>query len=210
MAVSVTIIIIVITVITSLYALSNSQVMSKWLLNPYSISKKGEYYRFISSGFIHADYMHLFFNMLSLYFFGDTVARYFGSIYGMQIGNILFVILYLVSMVAADIPDYLKYRNSPHYNALGASGAVSAVVFSAILFNPLSSMIIFPIPLPIPAFIFGTLYLFYSYYQSKRGGDNIGHNAHLFGALFGLVFTIIVVPNVLTHFIESISRYRPF
>ena len=119
--------------------------------------------------------------------------------------------MYLAGIVASDVPTYLKHRNSPHYNSLGASGGVSAVVFSSILFAPLNPLNLMFIPIDIPGFIFGGLYMFYSYYQANRGGDNINHDAHLYGALFGIVFSVIVVPGALVNFVQQVSTWRlPF
>jgi len=140
--------------------------------------------------------------MFALFFFGQNVAYYFGSK-----GNILMLVLYLAGIIISDIPTYLKYQNQPNYNSLGASGGVAAVVFSSIMFDPLSLIFIFPIPFGIPGFVLGALYLVYSYYQGKRMSDNINHNAHLVGALFGLIFTVVLRPGVVLSFIEEISKW---
>lgn len=203
MDISLTYVVIGVTVLASLYAWNNASVLQGWMMNPYSIDKRREYWRFITSGFIHNDYAHLFFNMFTLYFFGRIVER--------QLGGTLFLVMYLAGIVASDVPTYLKHRNSPHYNSLGASGGVSAVVFSSILFAPLNPLNLMFIPIDIPGFIFGGLYMFYSYYQANRGGDNINHDAHLYGALFGIVFSVIVVPGALVNFVQQVSTWRlPF
>ena len=205
---SITIILIIITVITSIIAWSNPERLSKWVMNPYIVSRKKEYYRFISSGFVHNDYVHLLFNMITLYFFGDAIEQVFGYFFGMT-GLIYFLGLYFMGMVVADIPSFIKYRNYAGYNSLGASGAVSAVVFSSILFRPTAKIYVY-YAIGIPGFIFGILYLLYSYYQGKRMADNVNHDAHLYGALFGLVFSIAVYPSVLGSFIRQILDYKLF
>ena len=203
MSLSLTIIIIIITVIASLYAWSNSTVMTSWMMNPYLTDQRREYWRFVTSGLIHNDYMHLFFNMFTMYFFGQIVEQ--------QLGGVLFILMYVAGIIVSDVPTYLKNRKNPYYNSLGASGGVSAVVFASILFQPLSPLYLFFIPVPIPGFIFGALYMFYSYYQAERGGDHINHDAHLYGALFGILFAIIAVPGSLMHFFEQVSQWRlPF
>jgi membrane associated rhomboid family serine protease len=205
---SITLILIIITVIMSIAAWSNPERLSKWVMNPYRVSAKREYYRFISSGFVHNDYVHLLFNMITLYFFGDAIEQVFGNIFGVS-GLAYFLGLYFLGMIVADIPSYIKYRNYAGYNSLGASGAVSAVVFSSILFRPTTRICIY-FAICIPGFIFGILYLLYSYYQGKRMADNVNHDAHMYGALFGIVYSIAVYPSVIGSFIDQIASYRLF
>ena len=202
MSLSLTIILIILTVIASLYAWSNPTVLKNWMMNPYSTDQRREYWRFITSGFIHNDYMHLFFNMFTLYFFGGIVES--------TLGGVLFIILYLVGIIISEVPTFLKNRKNPYYNSLGASGGVSAVVFASILFYPMNPLYLMFIPIGIPGFIFGAIYMFYSYYQAERGGDNINHDAHLYGALFGILFAIIAVPGSLVNFFEQVSQWRLF
>lgn len=203
MSLSLTIILIIITVIASLYAWSNATVMKNWMMNPYLTEQRRQYWRFVTSGLVHNDYMHLFFNMFTMYFFGHIVEQ--------QLGGGLFILMYVAGIIISDVPTYLKNRKNPYYNSLGASGGVSAVVFASILFQPLSPLYLFFIPVPIPGFIFGALYMFYSYYQAERGGDNINHDAHLYGALFGMLFAIMAVPGSLMNFFEQVSQWRlPF
>jgi membrane associated rhomboid family serine protease len=202
---SLTIIFIAITVAISLYAWNNQSIMNKWIMNPYAVQKYREYYRFLTSGFLHADYGHLFFNMFSLYFFGRNVEYYFSSLFGEQTGGILFAVLYLGGIIVANYPDFAKHKNDSYYNALGASGGVSAVVFSAILFSPTTGIYVYFIAMP--AFVYAILYTAYSYYMSKRNMDNIGHSAHLAGAAFGIVFTLILEPSLLSSCIAQIMSY---
>lgn len=179
--------------------------MSKWMMNPYNVAKKKQYYRFVTSGFIHADYMHLLFNMFAFYSFGNAMEQTFQSIYG-TLGSVLYVAMYLLAIVVSDIPTFLKYKNDYHYNSLGASGGVSAIVFAAILFYPQAPMGIMFLPIRIPAFIFGALYMAYSIYMSRRGGDYINHDAHIWGAFFGIVFCVVVYPRVVEIFMSQILR----
>jgi membrane associated rhomboid family serine protease len=197
---SLTVIIILITIGASMLAWSKPDLYEKWMMNPYRIKNNHEYYRFITSGFIHTGYMHLGFNMLAMYFFGRPVEGYFNTIE--------FLVLYIVGIVVSDISTYIKFQNHPSYRSLGASGAVSAIIFSSILVFPLDTIYIYFIPMN--AFIFGILYLIYSYYQAKGSTDNINHDAHFYGAVFGIVYTFILIPGVLTDFFREISSWQGF
>ena len=203
----VTYIILGITVLASFYAWNNPEVYHRWMLNPYDVKRKNQYYRFITSGLIHGDHMHLFFNMLTLYFFRGVEDGFMG-LYGYW-GIPLYLLLYIGGMIISDIPSFLKNQKNPAFNSLGASGAISAVVFSGILFNPLMELNIFFI-LPITAFIYAILYLIYSYYQGKQLGDGINHDAHFYGALFGLAFTIIVYPPIVPFFFKQLGHWQMF
>jgi membrane associated rhomboid family serine protease len=206
---SLTLIFVIITVIASLYAWNNNNVLQSWMLNPYSVKRRNEYYRFITSGLIHNDYMHLFFNMFALYSFGNIVEEHFSYQFP-GYGPILFAALYILGIIVSDIPTYLKHQNQPHYNSLGASGGVSSIVFAFILLYPMMPLSLMFIPIPLPGFVFGGLYMFYSYYQAKRGGDNINHDAHIYGALFGIVFTVIIIPTAIANFIEQVRNWSIF
>ena len=194
--------ILIITIASSIYAWNRPELYQKWILNPYRIKHHKQYWRFLTSGFVHINYLHLFFNMFALFFFGQHVAYYFGPD-----GDVLMIILYLLGIIVSDIPTYLKYQDLPNYNSLGASGGVAAVVFSSIMFDPLNPIYIMFIPIGIPGFVLGALYLMYSYYQGKRMSDNINHDAHLFGAIFGLFFTVVLRPGVVVSFVEQISNW---
>lgn len=202
----ITYLLIAVIVITSFYAWNKPDVFQKWLMNPYLINKQREYHRFLTSGLIHSNYGHLFLNMLALFFFGRNVEMVFGYILGPS-GKIILIIFFLLGIVVSDIPTYLKYKHLPHYNSLGASGGVSALVFSSIMFFPLQKIYIMFIPFGIPGFIIGILYLAYSYYQSKKMSDGINHDAHFYGAVFGVVFTIIISPGSLANFINEIANF---
>lgn len=186
----ITIALIAVNVIVSLLAMNNNEVLSKAIMWPYGVKRHNQYYRFISSGFIHADYFHLFFNMFTLFFFGRVVEEIFLK-YGLG-GNIAYIALYFLALIASDIPTYLKQRNNYNYQCLGASGAVSAVVFAAIVFNPWGSIYLYG-ALKISAFVYAVLYLIYCVAMSRRGGDHINHDAHLWGSLFGFGFTIALI-----------------
>lgn len=171
---------------------------------PYLIHKNKENYRFFTHALIHADFTHLLFNMLTLYFFGPMVEAYF-SIYFQGKAELFYILLYVGGVVLSSFWSYEKYKNNSLYSALGASGAVSAVLFSGILLAPLNPIYIMFIPFPIPAFVFGALYLIYSWYMAKRGKDNIGHDAHFWGAVFGIVFPIVIKPELALLFIKRLS-----
>ena len=205
----VSIVIIIITVLISLQAENNPAFKSKWIFNPYVIESRKEYYRFLSSGFIHGGSMHLIFNMFTLYFFAGYIETKYNGIY-LGYGKFIFLAIYLAAIVVSSLPAYFKYKGNPAYNALGASGGVSAIVFAFILCFPTVNLYLLFIPIPIPGFIMGAAYLFYSYYMAKRGNDNIGHEAHLFGALFGVATTIAFVPNVIPKFFEQLSNWGGF
>ncbi|WP_421945485.1 rhomboid family intramembrane serine protease [Pedobacter sp.] len=192
--------IFVFTVITSLYAFYDNSIYGKFMLHPYSVSKGKNIFTLITSGLIHADWMHLFFNMFTFYAFAFTLERLMGS---WQFG-----LLYFVALILSDIPTVFRYKDSFNYNSLGASGAISAVLFSYILFNPMSKIYIMFIPIGIPAVIFGFLYLIYCAYASKNSRDGINHDAHFYGALTGLIFTIIFVPGILQNFIGILTGNR--
>jgi len=193
-------IIFVFTLITSIYAFNDPQIYGKFMLHPYSVSKGKKLYTFITSGLIHADWMHLFFNMFTFYAFAFNLER--------TIGHWQFGVLYLVSLVLSDVPTMMKHKNDFWYNSLGASGAISGVLFSFILFYPFSPLRIFPIPIDIYAIIFGVLYLVYCWYASKNARDHINHDAHFFGALTGIIVTIILVPGIIPNFINTLTGGR--
>ncbi|MBK8442783.1 MAG: rhomboid family intramembrane serine protease [Sphingobacteriales bacterium] len=200
---SITLILIIITAVVSLLAFSNQNLLQKFILYPYLMARKsGEWHRFISSGFLHGSLGHLLINMFVLFSFGSQVEQYF--IQSFAYGKAAYIILYLSALVASSYPSYLRERNNTAYRALGASGAVAAILFSFILFDPLQGVYIMFIPIAIPAVIFGALYLGYEYYASRQDADGIGHDAHFFGAVYGLLFTIAVVPSVVPHFIGTI------
>lgn len=200
---SITVIIILMNVVISLVAFQDMETFNKLCFWPVKIWHEKEWLRLLSGSFLHANMPHLFFNMLSLYFFGPVVENNFSYIFG-GTANTMFIVFYMLAAVGANIPDLYQHRYNESYRAVGASGAVSAVIFSSILFDPLSRIGIFPIPVGIPAFLFGGIYLLYSAYMAKRGGDNIGHLAHFSGAVFGLIFPLLFHPNLFSECLHKI------
>ncbi len=185
-----TIIILVITVLVSIAAFNNDELMGRLILYPRYMDSPAEYYRLLTSGFIHADWNHLIFNMLALFFFGPFVEN---NVFGALGIHQMFLVLYLAGIVVASLPSFLKNRNNSYYRALGASGGISAVLFSFIYWEPWARIYIWFIP--CPAILAGVGYLGYSAYMSGKGRDNVGHDAHLWGAVFGLVFTFFYDPT---------------
>ena len=206
--VNITYIIIAATVIVSMYAFNNESVLRGFIMNPYVINSRKQYYRFLTSGFIHKDHMHLLLNMVTFYFFGGVIEQVFGIIFG-AMGGIYFIALYLLAIVVSDIPTFLKNRANPGYNSLGASGGVAAVIFASIILLPMQDICLY-FALCMPGFILGTLYLIFSYYQGRKANDGINHDAHLYGALFGLLFCAILIPSSLPHFVEQVMSWKYF
>jgi len=202
----VTIIIIIITAIFSYIAFRNPNIMRRYDFAPYRIAKNKEYHRFITHAFLHADWPHLIINMLVLYSFGSHVENIFDrySLYGFfKIPGSAYILLYIGGIILSAISTFLRNRNDPDYLAVGASGAVSAVVFASIFFSPFGKIYFFGI-IPIPGIIFGVLYLIYSSYMSRKGGDNINHEAHFWGALYGFVFPMLMDPSLVKIFINQL------
>ncbi len=200
-------IIIGITALISISAFSNRALFDKLVFYPYRINFHKQYYRFLTHGFIHADWMHLAINMFVLLSFGSMVEADYNYLFGASKGMYFYSLLYVGGVLLSSIPSYGKHKDDVLYTAVGASGAVSAVVFASIVISPLSGIRFIFIPFDIPAFIFGILYLVYSAYMSKRGKDNIGHDAHFWGALFGVAFTIIIKPALVAGFVDQISTF---
>ncbi len=189
---------IIVTVGISLLAFQNADTKYKLIFSPTIIESRKEWYRFLTCGFIHADFMHLGVNMYVLYMFGDYVEKYYEAY--MVAGGFKYVFMYMMTIVLANVRTFFKERDNHSYFSLGASGGVSGVVFSYILMNPTAGLGLLFIPISIPAYIFGPLYLMYSHYMSRRGGDNINHDAHLWGAIVGILLTIIGHPDVILHY----------
>lgn len=186
----ITIMLIAVNVLISLLGFYNAVFVDKTILWPYRIKRERQYYRMITSGFLHADFVHLFFNMFTLFFFGRNIEIYF-TYYGLG-GQFTYLLLYFTALIVSDISSYLKHKNDYHYKALGASGAVSAVVFAAIVFDPWGAIYLYG-AIKISATLYAILFIVYCVYMGKRGQDNVNHDAHLWGSVYGLVFTLILI-----------------
>ena len=189
---SITLIIVIITCVISITALSQKKVIDDLIFYPPAITKRGQYYRFMTHGFIHADGIHLAFNMLALYSFGEGLETLFSfnCVFG-KMGKLYFLLLYFTGLVVASIPDHFRSKDSYHFRSLGASGAVSSVIFSMIMFFPQSPIGLLFLPFHIPGYLFALIYLGITVYLDKKGGGNINHSAHFWGAAYGIVFTLV-------------------
>ncbi|WP_242107923.1 rhomboid family intramembrane serine protease [Luteimonas aquatica] len=198
----VTLLLVAVTSLVSWLAFNNRQLLDRLILWPPAIERHKQYDRLVTHGFIHADLMHLLFNMITLFFFGRAVEPVFVQ----EIGMLGFLAFYLSAVVVAILPTYMRHRHDGRYRSLGASGAVSAVLFSYVLMAPWS--LIFVMFLPVPAILYGALYIGYSIWMDRQGTDNVNHSAHLWGALYGLMFTLIMEPAVLGHFLRELTNPR--
>ncbi len=180
---------IIATGFISWQALNKHDMQLKLLFHPYTIKHNHDYFRFITHGFVHASVEHLLINMLVLYQFGQVIEPFFKQTFGVVTGPILFITLYLTAIVVAAIPDYFKHQEDRGYAAVGASGATSAIVFSYVLLDPWN-WFFFP---PVPAIVFGVLYLLYSSYMARRAFDNIAHDAHFWGGVYGFIYMLITI-----------------
>ena len=199
---TITLALLIITCIISITAFNNRKVINDLIFSPVDVQQRHQWYRFITCGLIHADFAHLAFNMITLYFFGRVMEQEYVEYFNLP--KYTYLILYIVALIVSEIPSYIKHRNNNEYRSLGASGAVAAIVFVFILIAPWATIYVFFIP--VPAILYGVLFLVYSAYMSKKGKDNINHSAHLWGAVVGIVFTIIVQPAVVNIFIEKLLR----
>jgi len=203
-----TLIIVILTALTSVAAFRRQELFYRFDLSPAKIVHQRQYYRILTHAFLHADYWHLGINMLVLFSFGSFIEQKFASLEAQgQIfsGTFFYLLLYVGSIAVASLSTVTRYRNNENYSAVGASGAVSAVVFAYIFFAPLNK-IYFYMVLPIPGILFGVLYLFYSSYMSRRSGDNINHSAHFWGAMAGFLFPILLEPSLFLDFIDQLFR----
>ena len=208
---SLTIIIIIFTAVVSFIAFSNQKLVNDLIFHVNPIREKNEWFRFVSCGFIHADIGHLAFNMISLYMFGELVEDQFAIFFGGS-SKLIFIAFYVTALIVCLIPTYIKNRNNDYYRSLGASGAVSAIVFAGIFLYPTAKIGIFILPPIIPGFIFAPIYLLISAMLSKKGGDNINHSAHFWGSVWGVGFLIIackILPGFdpIQNFVSQVSAY---
>lgn len=191
---TITLIIVVITVLVSLAAFSDAGILNKLIFWPRVMQERpAEYYRFLTSGFIHGDWNHLIFNMLTLFFFGKSVEDIL--LYLSRAGASYYLFMYLSAIIIAGVPAYIKYRNNAYYRALGASGGVSAIVAFYIYYAPWASIYFYFIPIGIPAILYGLAYVIYSAVMARRGSGNIGHDAHLWGTVYGFIFAFVTDPS---------------
>ena len=210
---SITLIIIIITALVSISAFSSDKIYNDLIFYPPAVTYQRQWYRFFSCGFIHADWFHLIFNMYALYMFGEPVEHFFSYRLFHDQGKLFYMLMYISALGICLLPTYAKHKDDSYYRSLGASGAVSAVIFAYILLNPMANLGLIIIPgLRIPGFIFGFLYLGISSFLDKRGGGNINHSAHIWGALYGMAFLIVMAAifsqyPVLRMFIEQVKDY---
>lgn len=201
MGAPITLLLIGVTCAVSLIAFRTPSLLMRLILWPPAIDRHRQYDRLVTYGFIHADFWHLLFNMVTLFFFGRVMEQVMTQLSG---SRLTFVAFYFSALVVSILPTYLKHQKDPNYRSLGASGAVSAVLFAYILIDPWARIGVFFIPMP--AIVFAVLYIAYSIWMDRRGGDNINHGAHLAGAAYGILFLAAMEPRVLGHFLESVSN----
>ncbi len=197
--------IIIITFIVTYISWGNTKLFDKLILSPYIIVRNKEYYRLLTHGFLHANWMHLIINMLVFWSFGRILLIYFYRYWNH--GNLIFLLFYLSAIIISSIFSVVKYKDNYEYRAVGASGAISAIVFAYIFFEPWNLVYFFGI-IPIPGIIFGIIYLIYSYQMSKRNIDNIGHDAHFWGAVYGFCFPLIFKPQLIVHFFNNLLSFN--
>lgn len=190
---SVNLLLVIATAAISYFAFQNRQLMNQMILHPYKDLREKKWYTIFTSGFLHADWNHLLFNMFTLYFLGDVSLMLFKAKFP-DFGSVLYVLFYVSALGVSSIPSFIKNRDNPNYRALGASGAVSAIIFHFVMFAPWEKLLIFGI-IPIPAIVLGILYMVYESYMAKKGNSNIGHVAHLSGAVYGVISFLIIFPE---------------
>lgn len=205
-SITITYLIIGITVLVSYGSFQREDYLNKLIFYPYIIEDRKEWWRFITHGFIHADFPHLIFNMLTLYFFGRNIEATFQNLFG---NNLVYPLFYLSALIVSSVPSYNKHKNHSWYRSLGASGAVSAVLFATIVFDPWQTLM-FNFFIPIPAILFAVGYVWYSSKMAKQAKDNIGHDAHLWGAIYGFVFPMVLKPGILPYFFSQLMHPRFF
>lgn len=213
MSISITLIIVIITALVSIGGFSNQKIIDDMIFYPPAVSRSNQFYRFFSCGLIHADWGHLIFNMLALYLFGREVEVAFVALMGAA-GRYVYLFMYVSALLISLLPTYFRHKDNYSYRSLGASGAVSAVIFAGLMLAPETEVYIFFIPIPIPGFIFAPLYLIISAVMDKRGVGGINHSAHIWGAIYGLAFVIVagrvIDYNVVANAIERIKAYMHF
>jgi membrane associated rhomboid family serine protease len=216
MELSITLIIVIITCLVSIGGFNNQRTVDDLIFYGPAISQRNQWYRMLTHGLIHADPAHLIFNMIALYSFGGELERVFSSpcLFG-KFGGLIYIALYVIGLTAASIPDLIKHKDNYHFKSLGASGAVSAVIFASVVILPTIGIGIIFLPIRIPGYIFAVLYLAISAYLDRRGGGNINHGAHLWGAVFGLLFTLALMYAMapldpIENFKDQLRSDRPY
>lgn len=197
-----TILIIIVTAIFSIVAFQQPELFHRYNFNAYQVYHRKQWYRVFTHAFLHANWEHLFVNMFVLFSFGTALWQYFYIYFGQNV-LLLYLGLYIGGIIISTVFTLVKEKDNFNYNAVGASGAVSAVTFACIFFSPLSKIYFFGI-IPIPGILFGALYLGYSYYMGKRNVDNIGHDAHFWGAVYGFVYPLLLKPALLSNFFDKL------
>lgn len=197
---TITLIIIAVTCVVSFMGFKDDRLIDRLILWPPAITRGKEWWRLASCGLIHADVPHLLFNMMTLFFFGRAMEGFYVS----RGGAIGYLIFYVGALIVSSLPSYLQHKNDSRYRSLGASGAVSAVLFAFILLAPWSRIIVFV--LPLPAILYAVAYVAYSIYMDRQRTDNINHSAHLWGAAYGVFATILIEPGVVEHFLRQLMQ----
>jgi membrane associated rhomboid family serine protease len=207
--ISVTILICIFTGFISYQGFSDRSLFERLKHYPYSEKRNKDFFRMLSSGFLHGDMAHLLLNMYVLYIFGTSVEGEFVNNYGSTMGRAIYLVMYLSAIIFADIPSYIKHKDNPSFASIGASGAVSAILFTYILFNPWNILLLFFI-IPCPAILAGIGYLVYSSHAAKNSRDRIDHLAHLSGAVYGIFASLVIFSNQIPYFIEQLTRLPNF
>lgn len=202
---NITTLIVIVTTLISIAGFNSRPLFNALKHHPWSESRKSQYYRWLSSGFLHGSWLHLIINMLVFYMFGRNVEDRFLEEFGAATGGLYFVSLYLLTIILADLPTYFKHRNQPSFASVGASGGVSGILFIFILFEPWDMMYLYGL-IPIPGVIAGIAFLIYSSWASRKGSDMIDHDAHFYGALVGFFGTVLLKPSLLTDFINELTN----
>jgi membrane associated rhomboid family serine protease len=198
-----TAIVIAITCAVSLLAFGNPRLLGAMMFWPPALRQRGEYQRLLTYGLVHADFTHLLVNMLTLFFFGTFVERFYQA----KLGDFGFAFFYALGIVASILPTWWRHRDEPEYRSLGASGAVMGVLMASVLFDPWNMLYVF-FAIPMPAIVYAVLFIAYELWADRRGGDRVNHSAHLWGAAYGVVFTLAVEPRLATRFLEALGNPR--
>ena len=206
---TVTLGIVIITCVISIACFNNRDLFAKLKHFPVAEDRNREYYRWLTSGFVHGDFMHLFVNMFVLHEFGRVVEDNFSMHFGFPVGQILFLVTYLLVIVMGDIPTFYRHKGNHYFSSVGASGGVAGILFIYILLHPWSMLGLFAV-IPVPAILFGVLYIWYSSWASNKQNDMIDHEAHMYGAIAGMIIAVVTRPNILPEFLQSLVRDFPF